>query len=74
MKSGSNIDRKYKLMFCFSWILEEGNELNTTSLKSYAPYSNINYSYRDENVKEGDGDKEYDPNECFDSDDSNLGW
>ena len=60
-------------MLC-SFLLEESNDLDTTSPKISAPYSNLNYDYHDEHVKEGDGDKEYDPNECFDSDDSNLGW
>ena len=60
------------LLFYCSVILEESDEWETPQISSSA-YSSIGYEYQERHSKTVDGDKEYDPNECFDYDDSYQG-
>ena len=62
----------YLTIFC-STILEESEEWRTPSQMSDPTYSSIGYEYQDGYSRAVDGDKEYDPNECYDYDDSYQG-
>ena len=53
------------ILFCFC-ILDEDSGLNAVA------YSNVNYDYYGEAGEIDDGDKEYDPSDCFV--DANQGW
>jgi len=57
----------------YSVVKEESEEWRTPSQMSDPTYSSIGYEYQDGYSRAVDGDKEYDPNECYDYDDSYQG-